>query len=234
LNDGILRDPLRQAFFDLADLGVQPRQAGQVLLHDPFRVLAEFAERRQARRPLLRPGIAVQVFDPVIAEQGPQPQLHVSSLVDLLLAEADQPPQLTQLCRGQPDLGQITHPQQVRQQPGIAVVGPVGVLLHAGHESRMSQADAPARPLRQFVGQVRSAAASLERRVHDRSCRHRRRNLPPVVLDLPVHHDLAAFIQHADLHEVLVIIQTPKQPFRVYNLHVRCSWKRGSFDQHLS
>jgi hypothetical protein len=74
------------------------------------------------------------------------------------------------------------------------------------------QAHAPAGLLDQLVGQVRRVAAGFQRSMHGHARRHGRGDLPPVILDLGVLHDLARFIHHADLHEVLVIIPTHQQP----------------------
>ncbi len=87
----------------------------------------------------------------------------------------------------------------------------------------MGQAHRPAGLFDQLIGQVRRAAASLQRRLHRRAGGDSRRNPPPVVIDLRVLHDLTRFVQDANLHEILVIIQAHKQPSRVYNRHVRCS-----------
>src|SRR5438874_5345582 len=112
----VASDPLLQPPLDLANLSAQPSEAGEVLLQNPFGVGADMLQGCQAFQPLAGPRIAVEVFDPMVAEDCSDAELYVAPLVDLLLPKADQPPQLAQLSRRQPNLGQVADPCEIRQQ----------------------------------------------------------------------------------------------------------------------
>ena len=90
------------------------------------------------------------------------PQLGGATLVDQLLAIADQRPQLAGILGGEPDLRQVADADQISEHLGIGEVRLVGTLLHPVDVARVRQVEVPAVAADQFVGQVGRPAAGLD------------------------------------------------------------------------
>jgi hypothetical protein len=118
--------------------------------------------------------------DPLMEQRGPD-ALHPSpALVGQRLVQPDPGPDLEDVVRGDPGLGQPTHRQQLPQKPGVGPVG-LGPLLTAalsGRVGRLGQMgpgpdpmqflddEAPSRAAFQGEGHVGSPLEALEPRPH--------------------------------------------------------------------
>ena len=123
-------------------------------------------------------------------------------------------PQVTHLLWRQPYARQITHPREVRQQPGIAVVGLVRRLLEPRDVTRMRHLHTPAAQLRQFLAEVRSAAAGFDGHCpHIAQAAQQLGNRRRIVCAAAIEPHVGQLVDGTELKLVLMVVHADKHRY---------------------